>query len=160
LSPTVSGCLSPWAAGKHGGIINKHTNFHGNACPSPTGLARQGYYAYLRNALYDGEKSEGCGKGQGERELTGEGVEEERGRDGKRADGDQMTCSPLKNCWPGAPGRRTGRSKDKCSKSVLENLTRCPDPSTPAVPTAFRTYLRRGRGFPSLSRWDLQVPSF
>ena len=55
---------------------------------------------------YDEEKCEGGWEGRGDREVIGEGAEEERVRRGKPADVDVKTCSPLKNCRPDAPGRR------------------------------------------------------
>ena len=38
--------------------------------------------------------------------MTGEGVEEERGRQGKCADGEVKTCSSTKNCRSDVPERR------------------------------------------------------
>ena len=38
------------------------------------------------------------------------------------------------------------------------SLTRCPEPSTLAVPTALRTYLPQGRNFLVALPRDLQVP--
>ena len=45
-------------------------------------------------------------EGVGDKEVTGEGVEEESGSQGKRADREAKTCNTPKNCRPDAPGRR------------------------------------------------------
>ena len=51
LSPTLCGCLPHWVPHMHIDTFSVHTSTHAETCPSPSGLAVQGYYRYLWNAL-------------------------------------------------------------------------------------------------------------